>query len=346
MIQAGGEEEAGQRVSVVICAYTDERWADLVDAVNSVVVQGYPPYETIIVIDHCPMLFERATITFPHAVVTTNPGPQGLADARNQGIRLATGDIVAFMDDDARAEPDWLERLVSPYQDDGVAGVGGYVQPDWLEGRPGWFPSEFNWVVGCSYRGLPSSAARVRNFIGANMSFRRSTLDDLGGFTAALGRTGANTAGCEETELCIRAGRLMPPGALIYEPRSGVVHRVPAPRATWSYFVKRCYGEGKSKALVASFTGTSMALESERTYLRRTIPAGVGRSLRSALAGDLSGLFRAVALATGVVATMAGYSTTTVRSPRRSHHGLDPASPDRSSTVSGASRTRVAPLVP
>ncbi|MDX6197452.1 MAG: hypothetical protein QOJ79_603, partial [Actinomycetota bacterium] len=76
---------------------------------------------------------------------------------------------------------------------------------------------------------------------------------------------------------------------------------------TWRYFRRRCYAEGISKAVVAGLTGSDAALASERTYVRRTLPAGVARGLAAAVRGDVSGLVRAAAIVAGLVVTSAGY---------------------------------------
>ena len=95
--------------------------------------------------------------------------------------------------------------------------------PDWTSGRPPWFPSEFDWVVGCTYRGMPTERARVRNVIGANMSFRRSVFAAAGGFALEMGRTGSYPLGNDDTEFCIRAHRALPDQELVFEPRARVL---------------------------------------------------------------------------------------------------------------------------
>ena len=95
---------ARSRISVVICAYTEDRWGDLVEAVESVQAQaGCVDLETIVVIDHNPSLLERAGRSLAGVRVTENVEGRGLSGARNSGVALATGDVVAFMDDDAVA---------------------------------------------------------------------------------------------------------------------------------------------------------------------------------------------------------------------------------------------------
>ena len=114
-------------------------------------------------------------------------------------MRVARGDVVAFLDDDAEADPGWLEELLAQYDDPHVAGAGGRAMAVWPQRRPRWFPPEFDWVVGCSYTGLPETVSPVRNLIGAAMSFRRTIFDQLGSFDTEMGRLGVLPLGCEET---------------------------------------------------------------------------------------------------------------------------------------------------
>ena len=81
-------------VSVVICAYTEKRWQDLVAAVDSVKHQLFPPQEIIVVIDHNPVLLDLARSAFEDEVVVQNNGPRGLSGARNYGISVASGEVV------------------------------------------------------------------------------------------------------------------------------------------------------------------------------------------------------------------------------------------------------------
>lgn len=292
--------------SVVICAYSDERWDDLRAAVSSVLDQARAPEEVIVVIDHNPGLLERAR-GIDGVVSVSNSRCRGLSGARNTGVEMATGAVVAFIDDDAVASPNWLENLLLHYRRPDVMGVGGAVEPMWLAGRPCAFPEEFDWVVGCSYRGLSETTTTVRNFIGANMSFRRDLLIGLGGFRSGLGRVGAVPRGCEETELCIRAARRWPAKVLVHEPSARVRHRVPAQRGSVRYFTARCYAEGRSKATVARLAGVQRGLASELAYTTATLPRGIGRGLADALRGDPGGVGRAAAIAVGLATTTAGY---------------------------------------
>jgi cellulose synthase/poly-beta-1,6-N-acetylglucosamine synthase-like glycosyltransferase len=294
-------------VGVVICCYTERRFAQLQAAVESVRCQTRPPDELVVVVDHAPALLVRARQELgDRARVVANGGQRGLADARNAGVRHLTAEVVAFLDDDAVAEERWLEQLTAWYADPDVVGTGGIVEPRWAQAPPRWLPDEFLWVVGCSYTGLPRTPAAVRNPIGANMSFRRPALAHRG-FRAGVGRVGTRPMGCEETELAIRAARDRPGGRVVHVPAARVHHHVPPERAGWRYFASRCWAEGRSKAIVAGLTGTGAGLASERAYVRRTLPAGVARGLRDALGGDLSGLGRSGAIVAGLALAGAGY---------------------------------------
>lgn len=297
-------------VSVVVCAYTMKRWEHLSQALDSVRRQTRPAEEILLVVDHCPELLDRAGELGPGVQVLPNAEKQGLSGARNTGVKAARCDVVAFLDDDAAAEATWLEHLVAPYADSAVAGVGGHVVPAWEQRRPAWFPHEFHWVVGCSYRGQPTTISPVRNPIGANMSFRRDAMLNVGGFSTDVGRVGTRPVGCEETEISIRVARRDPSATILLEPRAVVHHHVPLDRARWNYFRRRCWAEGLSKAAVSRLTDPRAALSAERSYTLRTLPTGAARGLADAVGGGpAGGLARSLAIGAGLAITAAGYLT-------------------------------------
>lgn len=295
-------------VSVVISAYTDERWDDVLEAVASVRAQTVRPRELVVVVDHNPGLLARLAVAIPDALVIANAEVRGLSGARNTGTAVCTGDIVAFLDDDAVADPDWLANLLGAYRDPRVQGTGGWIEPIWVDGKRRFFPAEFNWVVGCSYTGLPTTAAPVRNLIGANMSFRRSVIADVGGFRTGAGRVGSRPFGHEDTEFCIRVRQLIPGAEIVLDPAASIGHKVPAGRAGLGYFVRRCYIEGLSKAELSDVVGVQDGLASERAYTARVLPRGITTGLRDGIASrDVGGFARAGAIALGLGCAAAGY---------------------------------------
>jgi GT2 family glycosyltransferase/O-antigen/teichoic acid export membrane protein len=306
-------------VTVVICAYTEHRWDSLVDAIRSMRIQRRRPDQLIVVIDHHEELLRRAQSTFPSDVeVLANAEVTGLSGARNTGVRVATSDVVAFLDDDAEADPGWLEELLAQYLPH-VVGAGGAALPVWPgSGRPCWFPQEFDWVVGCSYRGLPDTVAPQRNLIGAAMSFRRSVFDEVGDFDDMdMGRFGTIPRGCEETEFALRVRKTFTGTELVYVPLAVVHHHVGAERTKFSYFLRRCYAQGFSKAAVAQRAGSEQTLASERTYVRSTLPRGLLGGLRAGLRGDLGGFARSVMIVVGLLTTTAGYLSPRARRSQR-----------------------------
>lgn len=303
-----GMGSSHHRFSVIVCAYTEKRWDDLQEAVGSLRAQTLPADEIILSIDHNPALFECAKATFTDLTVVENSEMRGLSGARNSGIAAARGEIIAFMDEDAIASPEWIQWLNQGFSSPDVMGVGGAILPMWMSSQPIWFPDEFNWVVGCTYRGMPEITSPVRNLIGCNMAFRAEIFHQIGGFRSEIGRIGTYPAGCEETELCIRARQFQTDGKFIYEPRAYVNHRVPETRTTWNYFTQRCYAEGLSKALVSQMVGARDGLASERSYTFKTLPRGVLKSLSNAfLQQKWAELGRAAAISTGLLLTTAGY---------------------------------------
>ena len=275
--------------------------------------------ETILVIDHNQALLSKARVALgssdfnspANLKIVENSGKKGLSGSRNSGVAAAKGDVIAFLDDDAVAAPDWLEQITSSYHSArDILGVGGAAFPLWPENKPAWFPEEFLWVVGCSHLGTPQEAMSVRNFIGCNMSFRREVLAHVGPFRTEMGRVGKRPTGCEETELCIRVSQQLS-GTLLFNPHARVLHQVSAPRTTLRYFVSRCYAEGLSKALVTRTVGAQDALATERAYISEILPQGIKRGVTQALRRDgqhdLMGAARSASIILGLGVTAAGY---------------------------------------
>jgi glycosyltransferase involved in cell wall biosynthesis len=298
---------ASAGVSVVICAYDSQR-LDLSRAAIASALAQVPRPEVVVVVDHNPELLEVFRDEFgARAVVVANAQRRGLSGARNTGLANSSGAVVAFLDDDAVAGPDWCEALIRPFADSDVVAVGGHAVPVWSRGKPGWFPDEFLWVVGCSYAGMRRSGP-VRNVIGCNMAFRREVLERLGGFDLGLGRLGNKPLGCEETELCIRAVRETPGSRIELAEGCEVQHFVSADRHRLGYFFRRCVMEGISKARLRSLSGGD-ATRSERGQLMSVLPRAFVRYVATALRrGDVSAIGRAGALAAGTVATVAGFA--------------------------------------
>ncbi len=300
-------------VSVVICAYTELRWKQICAAVESALSQDPRPAEVLLVVDHNASLAARARQELACVTVLENHDLPGLSGARNTGLRAAAQPITAFLDDDAEARPGWLASLLEPYRSPDVVATGGSVHPWWPEFEPRWLPAEFYWVVGCSYRGLPDSVRPVRNPIGANMSMRTDLALEVGGFDVTVGRVGTRPAGCEETELAIRLTAGRPASAVYYVPAAAVDHHVGPERLKLSYFLRRCWHEGISKASVVRLAGASAGLERERRHVVVVIPMALLSNLRRSVTGDADAFLRFMVILAGLASAAGGFLAGRIR---------------------------------
>lgn len=306
------KDDLTNSVTVVVCAYTQDRSMTLRCAIDATLKQLHRNDELLVVIDYNDALLAQCSEYIGDFTVLPNRRNRGLSGARNTALEEARGSIIVFVDDDAIPLDGWLDALRAPYADNRVYGVGGLAKPHWSSGQPEWFPEEFLWVVGCNHRGLTSRPHQVRNLVGANMSFRKTAFDHVGGFAEQMGRIGEQLLGCEETEFSIRLTQADPDAIILYEPSSQVEHHLARHRASLSYFVRRCWAEGISKAEVSRRVGRSKALSTERHYALRVLPRGIWNGLHDGVSGDMWGMARSAAIVVGLIATAAGYFAGTV----------------------------------
>ena len=266
--------------SVVISTYSKDRLKDLLECIRSLRKQFVKPDEIIIVLDPVPDLFEFYKSKLGKDVRVVISQSPGLSNARNAGVRSARGEIICFIDDDAVADKNWLRNLVKRYEDTNVVGVGGMVKPFWKCGLPSWFPEELNWVVGCSYDGLPNHKVRVRNPTGCNMSFRRSVFEKSGYFRSDVGRVGKQLLAAEESELASRIFAKIQRAKIVYEPLAVVHHKVSKQRASLKYLWTRSFYEGLSRAMICDKIIPSMKVSSEASYLKHYILIAIPMRLK------------------------------------------------------------------
>lgn len=198
--------------SAVICTYTGQRWDELFKSVASVRGHTDSCNEIMVVVDQNPTLLARPHRDLVDVKVIDSDQAKGLSGARNCAVANSSGAIIVFLDDDARADENWLQCLLDPYKNLNVLGVGDYAKPDWESYQPSCWPHKFSGVVGCSFIGQLSERAEIRNLVGCNMPIRRTVFDAVGAFDPALSRAATGAAGGEDTELCIRTRRGFPQG--------------------------------------------------------------------------------------------------------------------------------------
>jgi glycosyltransferase involved in cell wall biosynthesis len=274
------------------------------EALTSLRRQSRPPDEVVVVVDGDQELLAVVEHEVQGARVLWTGGGKGLSVARNQGASWTGADLVAFLDDDAVAEPDWLDRLVRVLADGGAIGASSRSMPRWQSDPRQWFPPELLWTVGCSYRGMPEQTSTVRNFFGGCGVVRRQVFIDVGGFDPALGRGARGAAGGEEAEFCARALRASPGEYFLFEPAASIHHFVPDARARLAYVLRRCWADGRAKAMLLAAFGPR-GLGPERHFVRRTMRS-LGSSLRPAGRRHGLSLAQALVLVTGIAVAAAG----------------------------------------
>jgi len=300
-------------VSVIIAAFDIARWSLLQRAVESACNQSIHP-QVVVAIDNNQILFHRASEAFDGVEVVLNERNRGASATRNTGAAAASGRILAFLDDDAEASDEWLARLIDPLiKNPSVIGVGGGVVPSWPSAQPKWFPTEFGWVVGASYTGLPKSVTPVRNVWSENMAVRASEFHRVGGFREGFGKIG-NSSRPEDTEFCLRIQSEHPGTKWLYDPDAIITHHVPENRATFGFFMRRCIAEGRGKAHLAQYVGRSKALATERSYVVHSLVTGVLTGARQTYRGDFTGVMRSGAIVLGGILASLGYVTEAVNS--------------------------------
>src|SRR5207247_1482658 len=197
------------RISVFVCTYTGSR--TIRDCLKGLSRLAYPDYEVIVVDDGS--RDATATIAQEYSCRLIRTANRGLANARNTGLKAATGEIVAYIDDDAYPDPHWLSYLAATFMSTAHAGVGG----------PNMAPPGDGPIAECVAR-APGGPVHVllndheaEHIPGCNMAFRKSCLEAIGGFDPQF-----RTAG-DDVDVCWRLGqRAFPVAVRAGAERAGV----------------------------------------------------------------------------------------------------------------------------
>jgi GT2 family glycosyltransferase len=194
--------------------------------------------------------------------------PSGLNEARNRGAAAASGEVLAFLDDDTLVSPAWARAMLTAFERHPCAGVGGRVQLDVTGPLPAWLAARRYYLaeyeLGHEAHWLDGDPVPV----GANCAVRRVDFERLGGFRTGLDRRAGSLVSNGDTEFFRRlraAG-----GRLRYEPAAHVIHCVPADRLTIEFFTRRDFSQGVSDELMFAI---------ERPLTRAGQIARLGREL-------------------------------------------------------------------
>ena len=272
------------KVSVVVCTYTMDRYGPFTEAVDSVLEQTYEPLEVVLVVDGNETVYEHVRDDYgdrENVLVHNNDENRGISHSRTKGAELASGKVVAMIDDDAVAESDWVEQLVKTYETTDAVAVGGRVEPDWQTERPDFFPEEFYWLVGCDERDFGERGEEVRNTYGSNISFRRDVFLNVGGYDESTGRKGHHHIQAHEAPVCIRIRREYGKG-VIYNTDAVVHHKLFDYRGDFWWLTKRSFWQGYSKRVMSVILPETAGDEYEYLFdlLLQWIPERAGDLIR------------------------------------------------------------------
>lgn len=182
----------------------------------------------------------------------------GLSKARNTGLEHTRGEIIAYLDDDAIACHDWLQRIVATYKNSekSIGLLGGKIEPIWEADRPQWLSDELvPSLTVLDWSDKPFELDKDTWIAGANISVPRKLLQEVGGFSQTLGRKGKKLLSNEEVLL---RRQLESKGHVsYYDPAISVKHHIPAARVNKEWFVSRFYWQGVSKAALQIFENST-----------------------------------------------------------------------------------------
>ncbi|HHV24437.1 MAG TPA: glycosyltransferase family 2 protein [Methanosarcina sp.] len=235
-------------ISVVICTYNR---ADLLPgALDSLLQQSLEQslFE-IIVVDN------NSTDTTPDVVAQyasylhiryIHEPLQGLAHARNRGYKEARGKYIAYLDDDARADPEWLKNILDSFNNtvpDPLV-VGGPIYPFYLSKKPEWFKDEYEIR---SWGDKPRFLVPKESFSGSNMIFTKKILERFGGFNTHIGVSGTTLSVGEETSLFLKIWEKSKEHDIFYySPDVKISHYAPLEKMDTMYALKRSFASGQS----------------------------------------------------------------------------------------------------
>jgi GT2 family glycosyltransferase len=243
------------RISVIIATYN--RAALLDDCLTHLARQRFDAGDELIVVDNgstdeTPAVIARHRRRFGVALLHLNEARPGKSHALAKALAAASGDVLAFTDDDVNVEDDWIDAIRTAMRDANVALVGGPVAPRWEHPRPRWLKLEPHGYgrlaapLAIMDYGPDTVELGARALLGANMAARREIFERVGGFAPNLGKMRGTLLSGEDHEFC---RRVQAAGFRAYYcPAARVRHWVPASRMRLRYFLEWFFWSGITNA--------------------------------------------------------------------------------------------------
>jgi glucosyl-dolichyl phosphate glucuronosyltransferase len=297
-------------ISIVIATYN--RATLLGECLRHLADQPFEPDDDVVVVDNgstdeTPRVIEAARERFPIRLRHLTESRPGKSHAVAAAVAVATGDVLAFTDDDVTVDPQWTTTIRRIMRDSGAALVGGPVLPRWEAVPPRWlrFESpEFGRLaapLGLLNYGPASIELGPRTVLGANMAVRRNSINKVGGFACHLGKLRGTLLSGEDHDLCQRvqaAGY-----KAMYYPELRVAHWVPVERMRARYSMSWFFWSGITHAVLDAAEPGSTAAGVPPHFLRRALVSSI-RGVRAAVRGESAQLMDSAA----DVAFVAGYA--------------------------------------
>jgi GT2 family glycosyltransferase len=310
-------------VSVIIATFN--RAGLLVRCLEHLARQHFEHGDEVIVVDNGSTddtfaAIEAARRRIPAVLRHLYEPTPGKSIAVDRALQVATGDILAFTDDDVEVDEGWLSAIRTVMNDADIALMGGPVAPRWESKPPLWLQrvSDRYGALAAPLAILDYGPATVdvgsRTVIGANLAIRREVFRAVGGFAANLGKLRGTLLSGEDHELCRRVQAMSL--RAVYCPAARVRHWVPAARMRIGYYASWFFWSGITHARLDAGRTGGRTLVGIPLYIIKRAATSAGAVLGAALTGQLTALVERLA----DVAFAAGYATQAVRmtSARRS----------------------------
>lgn len=251
------------KISVVVCTYNRSHLLPL--CLKSLVDQTLDRalYE-VITVDNNPTdgsreIAHEFTSNYINFSIVQEKN-QGLSYARNRGYYESRGEFVAYIDDDAKADKDWLRKILLSFETivPHPSAVGGRILPYYLSEKPDWFLDIYEIRTWGENQGFLQKPRAPYGFSGSNMAFPKKILEKYGGFPKYFGMTGNRMKFGEEAALFYRIYQDLP--YFWYDPEIKVEHLVPERNMKIGYRLKRTFMIGVSSARIEGVKATFTSL--------------------------------------------------------------------------------------
>ncbi len=284
------------QLSIVTSSYTVSRILFLEKLLSSICSQSFKDFETIVVADGNEDLYSDILalvhrLNLPDAKVLQTSS-SGASACRNFGLKSASGNIVAFVDDDVVLDNDWAQETILFFETNSTAtGLVGSARPLWMNPQDSWFPVPLYWIVSCT-DWFKQETREVTNMWTMNCVAKRDDVLTCGGFQEQLGPQKGREAGyaflAEDFELSKRLRATG--GKIFYVPSVKCRHHVQHSQVEMRYVIQRSLWIGRERKIMARL-GENQDVEAGtlRTALRFPLNNDSnGNSIISKLRGALA----------------------------------------------------------